>query len=249
MAENQADVKKEAPVNEILAFLMVGQSNMAGRGVLSDVDAIKNDRCLMFRMAKWQPMSEPINIDRALGGSLSPGVGLAASFADELAKHSGRRIGLIPCAHGGTKIESWLPGEVLFDNAVFTTKLSLRHARLGGIIWHQGENNCGDLNEEDYKKKFLRTMTELRRELSCEDLPLIVGEIPEKMCERPELNVGDAPIRFNAMLREVIKELPRCAVASQEGLTMKPDGVHFDAASYRIFGKRYFEKYLEIVGE
>ena len=125
---------------EIRSYLLIGQSNMAGRGTIGDVPPIKNKNCLMLRMGRWQKMSEPINPDRSIfEGSPRSGVCLAASFADELANATGDRIGLIPCADGGTKLSQWMPGEVLYDHAVMMTKLAMRTSRLCGILWHQGE--------------------------------------------------------------------------------------------------------------
>lgn len=237
----------EAPCetgDTITAFLMVGQSNMAGRGDLCDVEPINNERCQMFRMGVWQPMSEPINIDKSAHAEFAPGVGLAASFADELVRYTDSRIGLIPCAYGGSRIEKWEPGGDLFDHAVFITRLATRTSRLGGIIWHQGESNCRNYDREGYGEKFIRTMTELRRAVGAESLPLILGEIPENMGER--WNMGDRPKCFNRYLHELASKLPVCAVASQEGLTLRPDGIHFSAVSCRELGRRYFEKYLEL---
>ncbi len=229
---------------EILAFLMVGQSNMAGRGDFGEVEPIENKNCVMFRMAMWQPMAEPINIDKCRKSGFASGVSLAASFADELQKYTGKKIGLIPCAHGGTKIEQWQPGEALYDNAVFTAKIALRKARLGGIIWHQGESNCHSFDYEDYKAKFLNTINGLRSELGAEELPLILGEISENIGESWEL--GDNPKALNALLHDIKPEIPHCAVASQEGLTLRNDGLHFNSVSCRELGKRYFEKYIEL---
>lgn len=245
---NEADMIKgavEKQEDEILAFLMVGQSNMSGRGDIGDVEPIDNEMCVMFRMGMWQPMTEPINIDKSGKAGFAPGIGLAASFADELQKHTGKKIGLIPCAQGGSKIEQWLPGEALYDNAVFTAKLALRNARLGGIIWHQGESNCRGCDSNGYTEKFLNTMNEMRRELDAVALPLILGEISE--CTGERWNFGDWTRKFNVLLGEAAKLLPHCAVASQDGLTLRPDGIHFNSKSCREFGKRYFEKYIELV--
>ena len=45
---------------------MIGQSNMAGRGDIGDVEPIHNSNCYMLRMGRWQPMTEPVNTDRAV---------------------------------------------------------------------------------------------------------------------------------------------------------------------------------------
>jgi len=235
----------EQRTEEILAFLMVGQSNMAGRGDIGEVEPIDNPECLMFRMGMWQPMTEPINIDKSANAGFVPGIGLAASFADSLQKQTGRKIGLIPCAQGGSTIEQWQPGEALYDNAVFTAKLALRNAKFGGILWHQGESNCKNCDMGDYREKFMNTMCNMRREFDALDLPLIVGEISESIGESWEL--GDWTRKFNLLLKELAIQQPCCAVASQEGLSLRPDGIHFDAKSCRVFGKRYFEQYITLV--
>ena len=74
------------------SFLMMGQSNMAGRGDVNAVPPIRNPKCSMLRNGRWQPMGEPINPDRRVFGEFHCGVGLAASFADEYAKHFEEKI-------------------------------------------------------------------------------------------------------------------------------------------------------------
>lgn len=58
------------------SVLMIGQSNMAGRGFINEVPMICNERIQMLRNGKWQMMTEPINYDRPISG-----VSLAGSFA------------------------------------------------------------------------------------------------------------------------------------------------------------------------
>ena len=123
---------------DIRSFLLVGQSNMAGRGDLTPENAITAPDCFMLRMGRWQEMSEPINVDRAVAEGACPrsGANLAASFAAQLQKETGAKIGLIPCADGGTRISQWQPGEILFDHAVFQARLAQRTSTLTAILWH-----------------------------------------------------------------------------------------------------------------
>ena len=124
------------------SFLMLGQSNMAGRGDFNQVPEITNPLCKMLRNGRFIQMSEPINVDRAIfNTNFHSGVGLSASFADEYAKCFNEEIGLIPCADGGTTISEWQPNEILFDNAVNQAKLAQRTSEIAGILWHQGEND------------------------------------------------------------------------------------------------------------
>ena len=233
---------------EITSFLMVGQSNMAGRGALDEVRPIKNDNLYMLRMGRWQKHSEPVNPDRAVTkGEFHSGVGLASSFADDYSKHYGRKTGLIPCADGGTKISQWMPGEILFDHAVFMANLAQRTSTLGGIIWHQGESDCNANSIDLYKERFITMMTEMRKQIGAEELPLIIGELSLDVDANRWKHVEYAD-KMNAIFHDIAKEMPNCAVASAKGITIKKtDGLHFDSQGSREFGHRYFEKYLEIV--
>ena len=231
----------------IRSFLLIGQSNMAGRGNVSDVPPIVNPDCFMLRMGRWQKMSEPINPDRAVGaGDFKSGICLGASFADEVARAVGGRVGLIPCADGGTRIEQWMPGELLYDHAVMMTRLAMRTSTLAGILWHQGCSDCGsDESLNAHGAMFMEMITSLRRDLDAENIPLVVGELPRDPGER--WNLGNRTLLMNARYHELIKELPLCGIATSEELKLKDDGIHFDARSLRTFGVRYFEVWRSLV--
>lgn len=232
----------------IHSFLMIGQSNMAGRGKLDSVPMIDNKDCFMLRMGRWQAMREPVNPDRSIyQGTFRSGVSLGPSFADCLANQYGWQVGLIPCADGGTQIHEWMPGEILFDHAVFMAKLAMRTSKLSGILWHQGESDC--LAEEDlvsHKEKFLTMARAMRRELGAEDIPFIIGEISDLITVG---KIGTQAGRMNRQYREAAAELPLCTVVSAEGLTLLSDNLHFDAPSQREFGLRYAKAFSELIGE
>lgn len=239
-----SNIEEIKAVKNVTSFLMVGQSNMAGRGDIGEVEPIQNGLCHVLRMGVWQPMSEPISADRGSHAEFLPGVCLAASFADALANHVGGHIGLIPCAYGGSGIKKWQPGGVLFDHAVFMAKLAMRTSTLGGIIWHQGENDCSHFDKEAYRAAFLSTMTAFRRELG-EDLPIIIGELSEHMGAR-WVKIARGVPSMNELFAELAKELPNCRLAKAADLTCRSDGIHFSAASCRTLGVRYFEEYLAL---
>ena len=135
------------------SVLMLGQSNMAGRGDMGQVKPIRNPLCYMLRMGRWQPMCEPVNPDRGIfEGRFRSGISLAASFADEYSRYFQAPVGLIPCADGGTSLDEWMPGQLLYDHAVMQTKLALRTSQLKAILWHQGESDClpGKVSADDH---------------------------------------------------------------------------------------------------
>lgn len=93
----------------IYSFLLIGQSNMAGRGDLKEVSPISDTRLLMMRNGRWQPLHEPVSSDRPMAGA-SLGVSFAKRFIEE---HPGDSAALIPCADGGTTLQEWHKGEPL----------------------------------------------------------------------------------------------------------------------------------------
>jgi len=229
----------------IKSFLLIGQSNMAGRGDFGEVEPISNPLCYMLRMGSFQRMSEPINPDREIFGTgFHSGISLAASFADRFAKHFDEKIGLIPCADGGTSVSEWQPGELLFDHAVLMTRLAMRSSTFGGVLWHQGESDCRDERFPMYKERLIRMIEALRRELDADELPFIFGELSESIT--PKWKVGDYPKRMNELFREIEGEIPNCRLVSAKDLALKPDGLHFNSLSLRELGNRYFDAYLEL---
>lgn len=228
------------------SVLMIGQSNMAGRGNMEDVPPIRDPRCFMLRNGRWQPMREPINPDRPIfEGKYRSGVSLAASFAGDYAGHFDHPVGLIPCADGGTTLDQWQPGEILYDHAVCLTRLAQRSSRLKAILWHQGESDCEEWLLDTYARRFIHMITQLRKDLGAEDVPVIIGQLHTGYAEKFEF--FDMPQRMNAIFDTIAQELPLCAVASSQGLQLKEDGLHFDAVSLREFGSRYFQSYLQLL--
>ncbi|MBQ9796705.1 MAG: hypothetical protein IJW50_03175, partial [Clostridia bacterium] len=71
-------------------------------------------------------------------------------------------------------------------------------------------------------------------------------ELSEDISQR--WNIGDYPVRMNSIFREIQSEIPNCRLVSSKGLSLKPDGLHFNSTSLREFGNRYFDVYLELVG-
>ena len=54
---------------------------------------------------------------------------------------------------------------------------------------------------------------------------------------------------MNILLHELKSKLPYCEIASSDGFELKEDGLHFNSASYRILGGRYFRGYIKLANE
>lgn len=224
----------------MLSFLMIGQSNMAGRGFIGEVDPIKNKSIKILRNGRWRDMYVPVNADRSFSG-----LNLAESFADECAKKYGTEIGLIPCADGGTTLDEWAVHGLLYDHALFQTKLAMRTSTVAGILWHQGESDCPDNLYKDYEKKFRTIVKSFRKDSGLSDVPFIVGALGDYLNDNSTEYFKNY-IYVNEALKKVASTEERMAFVSAEGLTSNPDNLHFNAASLRIFGVRYFNEFDKI---
>ena len=75
------------------SILIIGQSNMAGRGFKEEVEPIVNDKLWVLRNGRWWRMYVPVNPDR-----VTAGINLVESFADLYAGATGENVGIIPIA-------------------------------------------------------------------------------------------------------------------------------------------------------
>lgn len=225
------------------SFLLIGQSNMAGRGFFGEVEPIHNDRLYVLRNGCWQPMFVPVNPDRPFSG-----VNLAESFADACAKQYGVDVGLIPCADGGSCIDQWEPGGALYDHAVFQAKLAMRTSTLAGILWHQGESDSTPERWSVYEEKCRRIFASLRADLGIGDVPVMVGGLGDFLAEHKAVLDASCFRQVNQALRSIARQEKMTAFVPAAGLTANPDQLHFNAASLRTFGLRYFDAFQSLGG-
>ena len=219
----------------IHSYLLAGQSNMAGRGFLKEAAPILDPDILVLRNGRWLKMYEPVICDRPFSG-----VGPAASFAWAWRKdHPDGRIGLIPAADGGSRLREWAPGSALFDHAAYQCELASRISRIEGILWHQGESDCDDVAH--YEEKFLPILEGLRKAAGDASLPVLIGGLGDYLPACPLHDYFVHGPEMNACLKSIAGRYENCYFVTAEGLMPNPDGLHFSAASQRIFGVRYYE--------
>lgn len=223
----------------IKSFLMIGQSNMAGRGFIHEVPPIYNERIQMLRNGRWQMMTEPVNYDRPVSG-----ISLVGSFAEAWSRQNeGDRIGFIPCAEGGSTLDEWAVDQPPFRHAITEAEFAMENSELTGILWHQGESDSMNGNYKVYYKKLLSIVEALRKELNAPDLPFIIGGLGDFLGKE---GFGKYSTEYNFINQELQKfafEQDNCYFVTAEGLTSNPDGIHIDAISQRKFGLRYFEAF------
>ncbi|WP_442870354.1 sialate O-acetylesterase [Anaerocolumna sp. AGMB13025] len=221
------------------SFLMIGQSNMAGRGFLQEVPPIINERIQMLRNGRWQMMAEPVNFDRSVSG-----VSLAASFADAWCfQYTEDTVGLIPCAEGGSSLDDWAVEGELFGHAVSEAKFAMQNSTLTGILWHQGESDSAGGNYKVYYDKLLILIKALRTALGAQEVPIILGGLGDFLGKSGFGQQCTEYNHINELIQKYAFEQANCYFVTAKGLTANPDGIHLNAISQRYFGLRYFEAF------
>ncbi len=220
-------------------YLLIGQSNMAGRGAVEEQDKTPHPRVLTFtREHTWAPAIDPLHSDK-----VTAGVGLGSTFGRVMAEaHPQVTIGLIPCAVGGTPLSRWQKGGDLWKQAIERAKLAMQDGKLRGVLWHQGEADSAKLETaESYAERLSQMVRDLRSELQAPQVPFVAGKLGLFLKhERAEGAKSYWPV-VNEQLDRLPKLAPVTAVVSSDGLQHKGDDVHFDSASLRTLGRRYAE--------
>ena len=244
-----AEPLKLPPKEKFHLFLLIGQSNMAGRGTIEEQDKRPHPRVFMLNKAgDWTPAVDPLHFDKRVAGT-----GLGKTFAVQIAEADPAiTVGLIPCAVGGSPIDSWKPGQFYpptkshpWDDAIRRARLALKPGVLKGILWHQGESDSTDRLAAAYEPKLHDLVARLRRELRAPEVPFLVGQMGQ-FRDRPW---KDARRKVDKAHQDLPAKVPHTAFVSSAGLQHKGDKVHFGAASYRELGRRYAEAYLKLTGD
>lgn len=225
----------------IHSILLIGQSNMAGRGFIDEVEPIVNKQLFVLRNGRWRTMYVPVNPDR-----VKSGINLAETFADRYAKDHDVEVGIIPCADGGSCLDQWVPGSLLFDHAVFQAKLAQRTSTIAAVLWHQGESDCSPKRYPVYEKKLKVIMDAFRKELDLYDVPFLVGGLGEYLEFCPREEPLQNYVYVNEALQSFAEKEAMTGFVSAKGLGANPDLLHFSATALREFGNRYYEEFLKL---
>jgi hypothetical protein len=214
----------------------MGQSNMAGRGVIETEDTTPHPQVLVFTTnLTWRIAVEPITHDYPTRLGVGPGLAFGKAMAGSNPRAT---IGLVPCAVGATPLSRWEKGGDLYSNAVHRARLAMKSGTLKGIIWHQGEADSRPGMAETYGDRLAKMIGDIRAELDSGNLPFVVGQLGEFLYTRQATNITEARA-VNAMLEKIPARVSRTGFASATGLMHKGDEVHFDTASQRELGYRF----------
>ena len=247
-------------------YLCFGQSNMEGNATPEAQDyenvperfqvmAAVNFSNPKREMGKWYTAVPPLCRQ---GTGLTPADYFGRTMCENLPEEV--KIGVVHVAIGGTSIKGFMEelcGNYIsseadwfknimanYDNNPFrrlvdVAKKAQQYGVIKGILMHQGETDGGMGNwTENVKKVYERLLSELN--LSADNVPLLAGETVQS-------EEGGYCGGFNSVIATLPNVIPTAHVISSKGCKQKGDGLHFTAEGYRIIGKRYAEKMLELL--
>jgi hypothetical protein len=239
-AEPISNGAKNEPKQPLDLYLLIGQSNMAGRAPYGKNESAEIENCYLLNgKDQWEPAKNPLNRHSTIRKDLKfqklgPGYVFSKTM---LKKNQGNSIGLIVNARGGSSINDWKKGSHFYREALRRTQEAQKTGTLRGVLWHQGESDSE--RHAAYLGLLKRLINDLRKDLNIADLPFIAGQVhydPEKKPNTKEIN---------EQISKLPTELPFTGFVSSENLTTL-DNTHFDARSVKILGDRYADKMLEV---
>lgn len=207
-----------------------------------------------LRDDRWYVARHPVHLTgdaKTFAGADNAGVGPGLAFAEAVARSDPRvRVGLMPCALGGSPIAQWQKGAKLYDEALRRAKLALTEtapvqARIRGALWLQGEADANAQRLPEYERSLLKLVDDLRADLASPELPFIACTIGEM---RPDTD-GAKKAEMNQLLLSLPQKRPHTACVDARDLKSNiGDNVHFDTAAQNEIGRRYALKYLALIG-
>ena len=224
-------------------YLLIGQSNMAGRGPITK-KYLEEGNPNVFMLTKentWVPAKNPLHYDKPKIAGVGPG--LSFGIAMEKFK-TPRKISLIPCAVGGTSIDSWKPAGYdsatkthPYDDMLLHLQAALQYGVLKGVLWLQGESDSKPEKAAAYLSKLETLIQQIRTVAGNNELPFVAGELGRYRAEFQNIN---------KVLKGLPGSVPYTAVASSKGLKDKGDHTHFNSESQEEMGKRMAKKMREL---
>lgn len=216
-------------------YLLMGQSNMAGRDTRDLASQVDDPRILALGAdGQWRVARDPIH---AKTSRVEPGVGPGIAFAREmLAAEPRQPIGLIPTAVGGTPLRRWVKGGDLYEQALAHARTAMARGEIRGVLWHQGESDSADAKSAaTHAERLVQMFKDLRADLGRPDLPIVVGQLGDFLL--PARQPEAATVR--AGLRGLPAALPHVGLADSTGLGHLGDDLHFSADASRELGRRF----------
>jgi sialate O-acetylesterase len=245
-------------------WVLAGQSNMEGLGLLKDVEQPHPLVHSFGYNERWELAKEPLHIrthaldpvhtnltpeqraaaiDRGSAG-MTRGAGLGLPFAKMVAARAGVPIGLVPCAHGATSMAQWDPalksqgGKSLYGSML--RRFQAVGGRVKGLLWYQGESDAINEEQAEFPVRWEAFVKAVREDFAVPDLPIIYAQLG-RVTDNPE---GMPP--WDVVQEAQRHTLPGTYVAAAVDLSMV-DGIHISTEGLKGLGRRMAKLALRAV--
>ena len=190
---------------------------------------------------KWVTVKNHLHFDKPSVAGVGPGLSFGIRMEK---KNRGNKIGLIPCAVGGTSISVWQPGAYdsatkthPFDDMLLRLNEAQKSGTLKGIIWLQGESDSNPAKAEKYLNQLAQLIKRIRIIAGNNELAFVAGELGQY---KPQYK------NINNVLKKLPDTISNTAVAPSKGLKDKGDNTHFNSASAVKMGTRMAKKMIQL---
>jgi hypothetical protein len=227
----------------IWVFILAGQSNMAGRGIVEPQDTVLNKRILSInKKGDLIIAKEPLHWYEPERTGLDCGY----SFGKTMIKNIPDSISvlLIPAAVGGSSISQWLGDSLyrnvkLLSNFVSKIEMAKQYGVIKGILWHQGESDANEKDIPYYKERLQELFTKFRSAVGNNNLPVLMGELGSFSKDKEHFSL------INKEINDYSLQDKYTAIISTGDLKDKGDSLHFNSKGQRAMGRRFAEVYLK----
>ncbi len=232
-------------IENVWVFILSGQSNMAGRGLVEPEDTIANERVFTINQAgEIIPAREPLHWYEPQLTGLDCGL----SFGKTLAPHlpDSVTILILPTAVGGSSISQWIGDSTyrnvtLFSNFKEKVAMGKANGTIKGILWHQGESDTGSEDSiELYQERMKTLFLKFRTEIGNDTLPVLIGELGSFSANNENWQA------INRQIKDYVTSDPFSGLIPTSDFNHKGDFIHFDSEGQRTMGQRFAAKFLEL---
>jgi sialate O-acetylesterase len=234
-------------------WLLAGQSNMEGCGLIKDAAKPHPFVRAFFMNDRWAIAKDPIHnlyeaidpVHAIISGGVNPvrekikGTGPGITFGKEMYRLTNVPQGLICCAHGGTSMSQWNPALKKRKNKSLYGALLRRFEKNGsnvaGLLWHQG---CSDTHPSKtvalYTQRMKKLIAAFRKDLGLANLPVVMVQISRtSQCVQDDKNWNNIQNQ-QRLLPKVIKNL---SVVPSIDLSLD-DWIHISGKGQQRLGRR-----------
>ncbi len=224
-------------------FLLAGQSNMAGRGLVEPQDTVPNKRVYTLnKQGNIIIAQEPLHFYEPSMAGLDSGL----SFGKALARHIPDSISvlLIPTAVGGSSISQWLNDSIhrevkLLSNFKQKAELGKHYGTVKGILWHQGESDATTKLAPLYQSRLSELFHQFRKIIGRPETTIVVGQLGS-------YSTNSLWSKINDHIKYYVSTDPYTGMVKTQDLKDKGDKVHFNSEAQRLLGERYASEFIKL---